>query len=60
MEDQVKILLTIFVLSVATLFVCFVYEALDPRNDTTATIGGLAVVSTFVSGLLAALLFIWS
>ena len=55
-----QILLTIFVLSVATLFSSFVYEALDPRNDTNATVGALAVVSTFISGLLAALVFIWS
>lgn len=55
-----QILLTIFVLSIATFIGCVVYENLDPRNDTNATVGALAVVSTFISGLLAALVFIWS
>lgn len=55
-----QILQTIFVLSVAALFLSFVYEALDPRSDATATVGALAIISAFISGLLAALVSIWS
>lgn len=55
-----KITLTIFVLSLAMLLVCWVYESLDPYNDTNANIGIAALVTTFLSGLLAVLLSIWS
>lgn len=55
-----QIQLTIFVLSVATFIGCVFYEALDPRNDTNGAVGALAIISAFISGLLAALVFIWS
>ena len=55
-----QILLTIFVLSIATFIGCVLYESLDPRNDTNATVGAVAVIMAFLSGLLSTLVFIWN
>lgn len=55
-----QILLTIFVLSVATTSVCWAYDMVYPYDETHANIGAVAVPTAFLSGLLALLVFIWS
>lgn len=54
------ILLTIFVLSIATLLVCLVYDRVDPYDDIHANIGAASCIAAFLSGLSATLVFIWS
>lgn len=55
-----QVLLTIFALSIATLIATIFIEEVEPGHEGVAATGGLAILATFVSGLLSALAFIWS
>lgn len=55
-----EILLTILVLSLVVLLVCTAYHQNDPFSETNARIGAASILTAFLSGLAAILLFIWS